>query len=50
MGCATSGIRYSNCMRMVTCFLGVSRGVIYFSLCRDHVIRSIGIITCLYSV
>ena len=50
MGCTTSRIRYSNCMRMVACFLGISCSVICFSLCRHHVVRGIGIITCLYSV
>ena len=50
VSCTTSRIRYSNCMHMVACFLGISCSVICFSLCRHHVVRGIGIITCLYSV
>lgn len=50
VSCTTSRIRYSNCMHMVACFLGISCSAICFSLCRHHVVRGIGIITCLYSV
>ena len=50
MGNIATGFSNSNGVRMVACTVGISRGICLSCLCRNHIIRSVSIVTSGYAV
>ena len=50
MGNIATSFSNSNGVRMVACTVGISRGICLSCLCRNHIIRSVSIVTSGYAV
>lgn len=50
MGNIATGFSNSNGVRVVACTVGISRGICLSCLCRNHIIRSVSIVTSGYAV
>ena len=50
MGIIATGFSNSNGVRVVACTVGISRGICLSCLCRNHIIRSVSIVTSGYAV